>query len=467
MRSFALFVLSVGCSLGGQNFDVVQSNQPRDTSPSSSDVPELANDNLAFATDVYKQIATDDSSNLFYSPYSISLALAMTYNGANGETAQQMAQALHFTLPVDHLNAAFDSVDLALSSRKNAVDDLGNAVKGFELNVADSLWADKTLTMQQPFVDSLGVSYGAGVRLVDFVNAADPARDAINGWVSQETNAKIPNLLPEGSVDSSTRLVLVNAIYFDAAWATPFQTSATHAEAFTKLDGTTATSNGMNQALDSANYSKGSGWQAVELPYVGNQTSMVVLVPDQGQIANVEHGLSGDFITSVTSGLAATPVNVTLPKFQIHGATISLKQTLQALRDGRRVRWQRRFFEDGERAALVRRLFATSVCRRRRIRNGSGRGDGRHDESGRGRTRATRRARCESSVRVFDPRHSDEHRFVRRSRGGPELDRNYFTTMVVFGADTSRSVPSKTSTSGIATRTVYVPFESDPFGERG
>ena len=139
--------------------------------------------------------------------------------------------------------------------------------------------------MQQPFVDALGTNYGAGVRLVDFVNAADPARDAINGWVSQETNAKIPNLLPEGSVDSSTRLVLVNAIYFDAAWATPFQTSATHARSF-YLDGSTATS-GMNQTLESASYAKGSGWQAVELPYVGNQTSMVVLVPDQGQF--VEH----------------------------------------------------------------------------------------------------------------------------------------------------------------------------------
>lgn len=298
---------------------------------SSSDASELSTDNAAFAMDLYAKVATDDSSNLFYSPYSISLALAMTYNGANGETAQQMAQALHFTLPVDQLNAAFDSVDLALATRQFAKDDQGNAAQGLKLNVADSLWTDKTLSLQQPFVDALGVNYGAGVRVVDFIHAADAAVDAINGWVSEETNAKIPNLLSPSDVDDTTRLVLVNAIYFDAAWATPFETSATHAEPFTKIDGSTTTSTAMSESLDSAGYASGSGWQAVELPYVGNQTSMVVVLPDSGQFATVEQGLSGAFFQSVTSSLASTSVQMTLPKFQIHGATISLKQTLEAL----------------------------------------------------------------------------------------------------------------------------------------
>lgn len=331
LHSIPVALLAAACSLG-QDFDVVQSNQSRDTSPNvtSAEQSELAADDLSFAIDLYKKVATDDSQNLFYSPYSISLALAMTFNGANGVTAQQMAQALHFSLPLDRLNAAFDSVDLALATRKNALTDDGKQTKGFELNVADSLWADKTLTMQQPFVDALGVSYGAAVRLVDFLNSPDPARVAINGWVSQQTSSKIENLIPEGDVDSSTRLVLVNAIYFDAAWATAFSPSATRAEPFVKLDGTSATSNAMSATLDTS-YASGSGWQAVELPYVGNQTSMVVVVPDAGQFASVEQNLSSDFVGSVTSGLHVTSVDVTLPKFQIHGATISLATELQAL----------------------------------------------------------------------------------------------------------------------------------------
>jgi serpin B len=334
MRPFQLapFALLAACTLNGQDFTVVQSNLPRDTSPSvsSADSAQLARDDAAFAIDLYKRVAVDDSQNLFYSPYSISLALAMTYNGANGETAQQMAQALHFSLPIDRLNAALDGVDLALASRKNALDDMGKPVTGFTLNVADSLWADKTLPIAQPFVDTLGQSYGAALRLVDFVSAAEPARTAINGWVSEQTNAKISELIPQGDVDSSTRMVLVNAIYFNAGWATPFEATATHPEAFTHLDGTAGTSTAMTQTLDTS-YGQGSGWQAVELPYVGNQTSMVVLVPDSGQFAAVEKNLSGDMVQTVFSSLSSADVNVTLPKFKIQGATISLAEQLKAL----------------------------------------------------------------------------------------------------------------------------------------
>ncbi len=137
-------------------------------------MPELATDNLAFATDVYRQVATDDSSNLFYSPYSISLALATTYNGANGETAAQMAQALHFTLPVDRLNAAFELRRLgAIASRKNAVDDFGKCGEGIRAltRVAETRSGPtrrSRCSNRSSIRLSVGGSYGAGVRLVDF-----------------------------------------------------------------------------------------------------------------------------------------------------------------------------------------------------------------------------------------------------------------------------------------------------------
>ncbi len=338
MRNFALrtlpfALLTAACSLGGQDFEVLQSSQPRDMSPNVSPAAasELAKGDAAFAAELYARVAKDDSANVFFSPYSISLALAMTYDGAAGDTAKQMASALHFTLPVDQLDAAFDSVDLALATRKNALGPDGKAAKGFELNVADSLWADKTLAIAQPYVDGLAVNYGAGLRLVDFAHAPDPARVAINGWVSDQTNAKIQDLIPQGDVDSSTRLVLVNAIYFDAPWASPFDTSATHAEAFTLADGSTTQATVMSQALE-ASYGQGDGWQAVELPYVGNQTSMVVVLPDTGKLASVESGLSGDAIQSVFASLSAgASVTLTLPKFQIKGGTISLASELQAM----------------------------------------------------------------------------------------------------------------------------------------
>ncbi len=338
MRSLALHtlpfaLLAAACSLGGEGFDTVQSSLPRDTSPNvpAADANQLAKDGTSFAIDLYKRVAVDDSSNLFYSPYSISLALAMTYNGANGETAQQMAQALHFSLPVDRLNAAFDAVDLGLASRKNALDGEGHTIKGFQLNVADSLWGDKTLTLAQPFIDSVGTSYGAALRTVDFLHAAEPARSAINGWVSGQTNSKIVDLIPQGDVNSSTRLVLVNAIYFDAPWASPFSPNSTAPEAFAKLDGSSVQSSSMSQTLE-AEYAQGDGWQAVELPYAGNQTSMVVVVPASGNFGGVEQKLSSDFVQAVFTSLApGVSVSLSLPKFQIKGATISLSQQLQAL----------------------------------------------------------------------------------------------------------------------------------------
>jgi serpin B len=317
------------CS-GGLDFDVVQSGLARDTSPNvpPQDATQLAKDNAQLAADLYSGVATDETSNVFYSPYSVSVALAMTYAGAGGTTASQMAQALHFSLPASQLHAAFDAVDLALASRAHGQP--GTKGAGFKLDVVDSIWGDRTLPVQQPFLDTLALDYGAGLRVVDFLHSPDPARQTINAWVENETNQKIVDLLPQSSVTSDTRMVLVNAIYFNAAWSTPFDTNSTHAEVFNRLDGATSTSSAIENEGNYA-YAQGSGWQAVELPYSGDQTSMVVVLPDAGKFASVEAGLSGDFVTGVFAGLQGQNVDVTLPKFSIHGGTISLKSQLQKL----------------------------------------------------------------------------------------------------------------------------------------
>jgi serpin B len=333
----SLSTVACGGSSGGgqgqpQNFGVVQSPLSRDTSPqvASSDLQKLAQGNTTFALDMYHAIsAGNESDDVFYSPYSVSIALAMTSAGAAGSTATQMAGALDFQLPQSSLHPAFDALDLQLASRAHGQS--GDGAQPFKLNVVDSLWGDKSFSFQKPFLDTLARYYGSGLRTVDFVGAPDASRQTINGWVSDQTDALIPTLLPAGTITPDTRFVLVNAIYFNAGWATPFDAQQTKAGAFTHLDGSTVQAQMMTQGALETGYASGSGWAALELPYAGNQTSMVVVLPDAGKFASVESALDGAQIDSIFSSLKTTPVNVTLPKFTIQGATISLKNELSKL----------------------------------------------------------------------------------------------------------------------------------------
>jgi serpin B len=309
----------------------VKSSLSRDTSPqvSSADQATLATDNTKFAFDFYQALtAGDETSNELYSPYSVSIALAMTYAGAQGQTASQMASALDYELPLPTLSPAFDALDLALASR--AQGQPGADGQPFTLNVVNSIWGDKTLSFQPPFLDTLAVNYGASVRVVDFLNAPDTARVTINGWVAGETDNLIQNLLPSGSISNDTVFVLVDAIDFSAGWATPFQASSTQPGTFHRLDGSTTQPPMMSEYLETT-YASGSNWQAVDLPYAGNSTSMLLIVPQAGQFAAVESSLTGDFVGTVVQTLATAGVTLTMPKFTIQGATVSLKAELTSL----------------------------------------------------------------------------------------------------------------------------------------
>jgi serpin B len=322
---------SGGGSTQPLDYGVVQSSLSRNMTPSvaPADMQTLTTGNTAFALDMYHAIAAgSDGGNLFYSPYSVSIALAMTYAGAQGSTATQMAGALDFQLPQATLHPAFDALDLQLASRAHG--QAGDNGQPFKLNVIDSLWGDKTFAFQKPFLDTLATYYGAGLRTVDFVNAPETARGTINSWVADQTDDLIPTLLPDQSITPDTRFVLVNAIYFNAGWATPFLASQTQPGTFTHLDASTAQVPMMNGGLE-GNYAKGAGWQAVELPYAGGQTSMVVVLPDAGQFATVETALDGAFVGSLFSSLKDAQIAMTLPKFTVKGSTISLKKELGKL----------------------------------------------------------------------------------------------------------------------------------------
>jgi len=206
--------------------EVLKSDKERITSPdvSPSEQALLVEGNSAFAFKLYLALKGEEG-NLFYSPYSISLALAMTYAGARGETAQQVAATLQFLLDQERLHPAFNWLDAELASRGEGA--AGKDGEGFRLNIVNAIWGQKDYSFLSTFLDVLAENYGAGLRILDFINETEQSRLAINKWVSKQTNKRIPDLIPQGAIDEWTRLVLTNAIYFNAAWAYPFDEEMT------------------------------------------------------------------------------------------------------------------------------------------------------------------------------------------------------------------------------------------------
>jgi serpin B len=308
--------------------ETVKSDKAREISPvvPASDLEELVAANSAFAFDLYQQVR-DEGGNLFYSPYSISTALAMTYAGARNETEQQMADTLHFTLPQDRLHPAFNKLDLALASRGE--DTPGEDGEGFKLNIVNRIWGQTGYSFLPEFLDVLAVNYAAGLSLLDFVTKPEESRLLINDWVSDQTEDKIKNLIPEGVITSLTRLVLTNAIYFNAAWAAPFEAELTRDRPFNLLDGSRVTVPMMTQVA-SFKYAAGDGYQAVELPYEGNELSMVIFLPDADRFDEFEGTLGAARVETILQDLSHREMELTAPKFTFEWAT-SLKNVLSAM----------------------------------------------------------------------------------------------------------------------------------------
>lgn len=324
----SVILFSLPACNGVVSADVAQSDKPRDTSPAASkdDIAALVRGNNAFAFDLYHKLSQDEG-NLFLSPYSISEALAMTYAGARGDTEKAMAQALNFTLPQDRLHTAFNSLDLQLKQRGQGAK--GKDGKCFRLNMVNALWGQKGFDFLPAFLDTLAQNYGAGLRLVDFINHTEDARLTINGWVSDQTEGRIKDLIPPGVLDKMTRLVLTNAIYFNAAWQHPFEKNATSDAPFRLLDGREITVPMMRQTT-SFNYTEGEGYQAVELPYDGQELSMVVLLPRSGKFQDFEQKLTADTVQQIIKQMEHRQVALSMPKFT-YESQFSLKRALTDL----------------------------------------------------------------------------------------------------------------------------------------
>jgi serpin B len=297
---------------------VIKSDLERETSPNvlSEDLAALVRSNSAFACDLYQKICSDNG-NLFFSPYSISVALAMTYAGARGETEQQMAEVLHFMLSQEQLHAAFNALDLALASEGN---------ENFRLDIANALWGQVGWYFRSDFLDRLATNYGAGMWLVDFIKDAEMARIKINEWVSEHTENKIENLLPPEAVDDLTRLVLTNAIYFNASWLFPFSESRTEDGAFTLLNNSEVIVPMMSREA-SFRYAEGEGYKAVELPYSDQNTSMFIILPTLESFNEFETTLNAERVSEIVGNLVSTEVNLKMPKFEFE-KSLPLSQVL-------------------------------------------------------------------------------------------------------------------------------------------
>jgi len=329
---FKISVLSAGLSLllsacgSSASASIAKSDLQRVKAPDAppGDIQALVDNNNAFAFDLYRSLQTQDG-NLIYSPYSISLALAMTYAGARGETESQMAQTLHFPSQ-DQLHPAFNALDLQLAERGKAASDEETP---FQLNIANAVWAEQTYPFLQSFLDTIALNYGAGIRLADFINQYEAVRKEINNWVSDQTEDKIKDLIPEGVLDTNTRMALVNAIYFKADWLHPFDADSTRDAPFHLLDGSEITVSMMNQGTFIP-YAKGDGWQAIELAYQGETAAMDVIVPDEGRFEEVESSLDYETASAVLGSLQPTSVSLGLPKFKFESA-FGLADQLKAL----------------------------------------------------------------------------------------------------------------------------------------
>ncbi len=294
--------------------ELVQSKKSQVTSPQvkETDLQLLGEGNSDFAFNLYQKLRKEND-NLFYSPYSISLALALTYAGARGETEQQMAETLHFTLPQESLHPTFNSLGIELAKRGEGSKSKDS--KGFRLNIVNAIWGQKGYQFLPTFLDVLAENYGAGLRILDFANDPENSRLTINNWVSDQTEDRIKNLIPQGAIDIFTRLVLTNAIYFNAAWRYPFNKDASSDGTYFLLDNTKVTVPMMSQT-ESFGYAESESYQVVELPYDGDELSMIILLPTSGQFEAFEEILNAKLVNTIINGIQQRQVSLSVPKFE-------------------------------------------------------------------------------------------------------------------------------------------------------
>ena len=276
----------------------------------SNDLQIVVKGNSDFGFDLYQNLK-EEEGNLFFSPYSISTALAMTYAGARGQTEKEMAKVLHFSLEQEQLHSSFSN----LQSYQNTIQNKGH----IKLSIANSLWAQKNYSFLDTFINLNKKYYGAGLNFVDFENQSETARKIINMWVEEETQQKIKELIKPGMIDPLTRLVLCNAIYFKGDWLNQFDKKRTmDADFYISHDSTIKVP--MMRQKSKFKFKDFNEFSAIELPYEGNDLSMVIFLPKKiDGLVEFENNFTNDSVKVWINELLVSyksEIFVSLPKFK-------------------------------------------------------------------------------------------------------------------------------------------------------
>lgn len=281
-------------------------------------VRALARAQLELAVDVYGALAARTDDDVVLGPTSLHTALLMVRAGAAGATADELDEGLHLAGTADP-HAAASALDRELLAR--------GEVDGVTLTSANRVWADRTFTPREPYVEQLAGSYGAALATLDLRGDPEGSREAINAWVAANTRDRIPELFPTGTPSRESRLVLANAVALDADWKTPFDAERTRAGDFHLLDGTVVQVPTM-QGGDGVEVGRGEGWTAVRLPYAGDDLAMTIVVPSAFDA--FEQQLSADLLDEVDATLSPAGPALSLPRFTARSAS-GLKPVLAGL----------------------------------------------------------------------------------------------------------------------------------------
>jgi len=306
IKRFLSFIFLLIFLSGCTNISGISSPIKADDSGATVEgVNNVINANNQFALDLYLKLE-DVEGNIFFSPYSISVALAMTYEGAKGETAEEMQSVFHFPEDENIRRPSFAKI-YNLVNKKN---------KKYELHTANALWAQKDYKFLDEYINAIKKYYVGKVTNVDFVNATESARLTINKWVEEQTNNKIKDLIPPGVLNALTRLVLTNAIYFKGLWVKQFDKKETREEDFRVSPEETVKVPMMSITREEFNYYETEKLQILELLYEGEDLSMLIILPKEDDLKSLEESLSLEKLSELRNSLSEQQVDVYIPKFK-------------------------------------------------------------------------------------------------------------------------------------------------------
>jgi len=267
-------------------------------------VQAIVKSNNSFSLDLYRQFKVN-GGNLFFSPYSISAVLTMTYEGAMGQTAKEIQAVLH--LPNDREKIRYDYLNMHAKFNKEG--------KSRDLTCANALWAQKSYPFADEYLKIISEYYDGKAMNLDFAGDAENSFVTINNWVENKTNNKIKNLIPSWAITPMTRLVITNAIYFKADWLEQFDAGKTRNEQFKLDSGQTVDAQMMHKTYD-CKYGETSDIQILEMDYLGDDISMLIILPKNNDISSVENTISEQKIYDWKKGMEKKKVIISLPKFK-------------------------------------------------------------------------------------------------------------------------------------------------------